>query len=231
MVSRPMRNGAMFKLSKFIRRLEQHRLPVHINPVVRQMIETIAEALPFPNSHIFKQLLNPYLTESILKILGESGRNLEPLFKNTINPTIVNGGEKINVIPSKVIVYLDGRLLPGFTPDDMIAELRRIVGNEIELEIFHYESNSAKVDMGLFKMLADILNEADPKGIPLPLLLPAITDGRHFAKLGIQSYGFMPMRLPPDFNFFDTIHAADERIPTEALDFGADAIYKLLQRY
>ena len=61
--------------------------------------------------------------------------------------------------------------------------------------------------------------------------MPAISDARIFSKLGIQTYGFTPMKLPPGFAFFKTIHAADERIPADAVSFGADAIYELLKRY
>ena len=85
--------------------------------------------------------------------------------------------------------------------------------------------------MGLFDTLAGILREADPDGIPVPLLFPAITDARFFSRLGIQTYGFLPMKLPAGFNFNETVHAADERIPAEALSFGAGAIYKALQRF
>jgi acetylornithine deacetylase/succinyl-diaminopimelate desuccinylase-like protein len=83
--------------------------------------------------------------------------------------------------------------------------------------------------MGLFDTLAGILREADPDGIPVPLLFPAITDARYFSRLGIQTCGFLPIKLPADFN--QTIHAADERIPAEALSFGADAIYEALRRF
>ena len=86
-------------------------------------------------------------------------------------------------------------------------------------------------DMGLFDTLVGILLEADPDGIPVPLLFPAITDARFFSRLGIQTYGFLPMKLHAGFNFSQTIHAADERIPAGALSFGADAIYKALQRF
>ena len=62
-------------------------------------------------------------------------------------------------------------------------------------------------------------------------MFPAITDARFFSRLGIQTYGFLPMKLPADFNFNETVHAADERIPAEALSFGAGATYKVLQRF
>jgi acetylornithine deacetylase/succinyl-diaminopimelate desuccinylase-like protein len=75
------------------------------------------------------------------------------------------------------------------------------------------------------------LREADPDGIPVPLLLGGVTDGRFFSRLGIQTYGYLPMPLPEDFNFTQTIHAANERVPVKAITFGAHAIYKALQRF
>jgi len=84
--------------------------------------------------------------------------------------------------------------------------------------------------MGLFDMLSAILVEDDPGCIPVPLLLSGCTDGRFFSRLGIQTYGFLPMPLPKGFNFTKTIHSIDERVPAESIDFGANAIYKLMQR-
>ena len=229
--SRPMRGGTMARLARFLRQLDRHPLPVHVTPAARQMIEAMAAALPFPAGFILRQLLNPSLTDRVLKLLGDRAQLFEPLLRNTVNVTIVRGGEKINVIPSQVDIEMDGRLLPGFGPEDMIAELRHVVGDEVELAVKRYDPAGAEPDMGLFDTLADVLRRADPRGVPLPLLLPAVTDGRFFSRLGIQTYGFTPMKLPPDFKFFDTIHGADERIPVEAVDFGADAIHAVLQRY
>jgi acetylornithine deacetylase/succinyl-diaminopimelate desuccinylase-like protein len=84
--------------------------------------------------------------------------------------------------------------------------------------------------MSFFDTLATILREADPEGTPLPMLMPAVTDGRFFSMLGIQTYGFLPMILPEGFNFSETIHAADERIPVAAIDFGTNAIFEALRR-
>ena len=226
-----IRGGAMAKLSDLLYRLDKHRLPVHITPVTRQMIEIVASNLSFPKGLIFRQLLNPFLTNSILKLLGDSSKYFDPLLHNTINATIVRGGEKINIIPSEITVELDGRVLPGFSSDDMLTELRQVIGEEVELELLRHDPNPTLQDMGLFNTLEGILRKADPDGIPMPMLLPAFTDARVFSRLGIQTYGFIPMKLPVGFNHFELIHAADERIPLEAVDFGAKAIYELLKHY
>jgi acetylornithine deacetylase/succinyl-diaminopimelate desuccinylase-like protein len=229
--SLPVRGGAMARLSKLLQQLDKHRLPVHITPTVQIMFKTMASALGGLTGLMLGQLTNPTLTNSVLNLLGERGRVFDPVLHNTVSPTVLHGSDKINVIPSELFVGLDGRLLPGYRPDDLIAELRDIVGNDVEFEIFHYQPGPAEPDMGLFGTLADILRKADPDGVPVPLLLTATTDGRLFSRLGIQTYGFLPMRLPEDFNFTQTIHAADERIPVEAVSFGTNAIYELLQAF
>jgi acetylornithine deacetylase/succinyl-diaminopimelate desuccinylase-like protein len=229
--SLPVRDAAMAKLSKLLERLDRHRLPVHVTPVARHMIKTMASVTGGLTGLILGQLINPALTNPLLNTLGERGRNFDPLLHNTVSPTILHGSEKVNVIPSEVSVELDGRLLPGYSPDDMIAELKRIAGDDLEIEVVRYDPGPAEPDTGLFDLLADIMRQADPHGIPVPLLLSGVTDGRFFSRLGIQTYGFLPMALPEDFNFTQTIHAADERIPVESVSFGADAIYELLRRF
>jgi acetylornithine deacetylase/succinyl-diaminopimelate desuccinylase-like protein len=226
----PVRGGAMAKLSCFLQQLNARRLPVHITKPARLMFGTMASALGGASGLLIGQLLNPWLTDGVLNLLGERGRLFDPLLHNTASPTILQGSDKINVIPSEVTVELDGRLLPGFAPDDLVAELRTIVGEEAEFEMLRYDPGPSEPDMGLFDSLADILKEADPNGIPVPMLLSGVTDGRFFSRLGIQTYGFLPMPLPEEFNFSQTIHSADEKIPVDAVEFGANAIYRALQR-
>jgi acetylornithine deacetylase/succinyl-diaminopimelate desuccinylase-like protein len=228
----PARNGAMARLATFLRALNNHRLPVHVPVTTRMMIETLASALPIPSGLMLRQLLKPALTDRVLDRMGKPGQSFDPLLHNTVNATIVRGGEKDNVIPSNVTVTLDGRILPGYTKGDLLRELGTVVGTDIELEVLLYDPATAgDPDMGLFTMLGGVLQELDPEGIPMPLLLGAVTDGRFFSRLGIQTYGYMPMRLPAGWSFIDSIHAADERVPVAAMSFGTDAIYRVLERF
>lgn len=229
--SMPVNGGAMAKLSQLLQQLDKYPLPVHVTPAARLMINSIASGIGGLSGFIFKQLTNPLLTNSVLKLLGERARIFAPLLHNTVSASLLHGSDKVNVIPSEISIGLDGRLLPGYQPDDLIAELRQIIGNEIEIEVTQHGQKPAEPDMGLFDTLAGILKEADPDGLPTPLLMAGTTDARLFSQLGIQTYGFLPMQLPEDFNFTQTIHAADERIPVEAVSFGTNAIYELLQRF
>ncbi|HAY39289.1 MAG TPA: peptidase M20, partial [Desulfobacteraceae bacterium] len=113
--------------------------------------------------------------------------------------------------------------------EDIIEEIKKVVDDDIELEVIRYDPGPLDPDMGLFDTLASVLRTLDPDGIPVPYLLSASSDARFFSKIGIQTYGFIPMQLPESLDFARLIHAADERIPVEALTFGSEAIYQLLQ--
>lgn len=229
--SLPVRGGAVAKLAHCIQQLDQHRLPVHINAVTQQMFETMAQAVPAPLGQQLQQLLDPQKTDSVLDSLETAhSRLFDPMLHNTANITIIEGSSKINVIPGEVVFELDGRLLPGYTPDDMLTELQQTVGDEVTFELVRHDRGQAEANMGLFDTLKTVLHEADPTGIPVPFLVPVVTDGRFFSQLGIQTYGFLPIDLPPDFNFLQTVHAADERIPVAAMEFGTQAIYEVLKR-
>jgi acetylornithine deacetylase/succinyl-diaminopimelate desuccinylase-like protein len=225
------RDGTMARLARMLDDLNRKRMPIHVTPIVREMIETIAAHLPRPKRELMLALLKPAVADRVLPKLGPQMRWLEALLRNTANATIVRGGEKVNVIPAQIDLELDGRLLPGFTPDDLIRELHGIVGDDIEVELVRHDSGLAEPDLSLFATLAGVLCELDPGGIPMPLLQAGVTDARFFAQLGIQTYGFMPMRLPADFPVLKIVHAADERIPVAALEFGTEAVSRALQRF
>ncbi|HEX2103468.1 MAG TPA: M20/M25/M40 family metallo-hydrolase [Solirubrobacteraceae bacterium] len=230
--SLPMRGGAVARLARLLRTLDRRRLPVHVTHVPRRMLEGIAAELPAPAAPVIRGLLNPRLTDKLLRVLGEPGRAFDPLLHNTVNATIVRAGEQVNVVPSEATVDLDGRLLPGFGPDALIAELRSLVGEHVELEVLRHEpAGPEEPDLMLFGLLSDVLRERDAHGTTVPMLLPGITDARIFAKLGIQTYGFLPMQLPRELRFLQLIHAADERLPSGAVEFGTNAIHAVLERY
>jgi len=226
----PVKNGTVARTAAMLQKMNDNRLPVHISPVVSKMFETISESLPEPMKSMLLQLNDPDRTGAVLNQMGPQGVMFDAMLHNTANATIIRGGSKINVIPSKIEVEFDGRILPSFTPDDMMEEMHEVIGDDIQLELVRYDEGSKEPDMGWFETLSGILKEADPEGTPIPFLLPAVTDGRFFSRIGIQTYGLLPMNLPGNFNFLETIHAADERVPVEAIGFGAEAVYKALHR-
>jgi len=229
--SMPIRGGAVGKLGRLLGRLDQRRLPVHVTPVVRSMIEAIVPELPAPMAMPLRGLLVPALTDRMLDILGERARTFDPLLHNTASVTVLSGGEKINVIPGEISLEIDCRLLPGFSPADVFAELRALAGVEVDFELVRHDPVQGEPDLAMFDLLARTLRELDPSGTPIPLLLPGVTDGRFFSRLGIQTYGYLPMQIPEEMAFMSLIHAENERLPVAAMEFGTEAIRRVLERF
>ena len=221
----------MARLAEVLARLDTSRLPVHITPPVRLELEGMRDALDEPLRSLMEGLLDPERTDETLPQLGPLKGHLDAALHNTVNATMVSGGLKINVIPSLIELHLDGRLLPGYDPEDMLRELREVLGPEPELEVVLTGPAQPEVDLGQFELFAAVLRELDPGCVPVPYLVTGGTDARHFARLGIRTYGFLPLNNPPDFDAAGTIHAADERVPVSALEFGAECVYQAVMRY
>ena len=226
-----VRGSAMGKTGRILARLDSGRLPVHVTPVARAWIEGMAEGLPSPQSLVLRSLLDPRLAELTLRAPIPQLRILDRALRNTVTATIVHGGAKINVVPSEIELELDGRTLPGFGPDELIAEVQTLVGLDLELEVVRHDAYPAHSDLSQMDALSRVLRELDPDAVPVPMLQVGVTDGRFLAGIGIQTYGFLPLKLPDDFEFTKLIHAADERVPADAIRFGAKAVGMAIERY
>lgn len=225
-----VQGSATGKLGRFLAALEERKLPVHVTPIVEQWFTAMADALPEAGDAL-RALLDPDTTDAAVEALGARGRQLDRVLRNTVSPTILHGGTKINVVPASVQVELDGRILPGFTPDDLIAEVHALAGDEVELELVRHDPGPPEPDLAFYEPLAGILRELDPDAIPVPMLQAGVTDARHLARAGIQTYGWLPLRLPQDFDLWPLVHNADERVPADALAFGVEAISLAIDRY
>jgi acetylornithine deacetylase/succinyl-diaminopimelate desuccinylase-like protein len=225
------RGGTTAALGRLLVALDAARLPVHLTPVSERYLREIAGAVREPTRSRVLALLDPRRIDEALALLGAEAGRFESLLRNTANATLVSAGEKINVIPSEAVVDLDGRMLPGLEPEVLLREVRSVVGPEPEIEVLHVGPRLPEPELGgFYDLLGSVLVELDPRAVPVPVLMTGATDQRHFGKLGIRGYGYLPLRLPPGFGQ-ETVHAADERVPAAALDFGTEALRRVLQRY
>jgi acetylornithine deacetylase/succinyl-diaminopimelate desuccinylase-like protein len=226
-----VRGTAAAKLGRLLKKLETKRLPVHVTPILRSMVEGMAAGLPAYERLALRPALVPKLTDRVLDLFGKDGDALDPLLHNMATPTVIRGGGSTNVVPTEFEVDLDGRVLPGQTPADLVGELEKFGGTLASFELVEEEPPAkAAPDLALMPMLEGIIREREPAGTPFPMLLPGYTDARYFSQLGIQTYGFLPMRLPKHITTA-LIHAPDERIPAAAVEFGADCVYEAVRRY
>ena len=135
------------------------------------------------------------------------------------------------MIPDAAEALIDVRTLPG-TEDAALEDIRRIVGDDIEVEIVVRDIGlEVPFDGDLVDAMVAALGRADP-GVPvIPYLMGGGTDNKALAALGIEGYGFAPLRLPADLDFTGMFHGVDERVPLDALVFGQRVLTDLLRTY
>lgn len=229
--SLPTAGTAVGKMARFLAALDGERLPVHITVTAEAMINAIADALDDEEQAVmYRALLDPDQTDAVLDAMGPEGRMLDAILHNTVNATMVHGGDKENVVPEEVTVFMDCRLVPGQEPPDVIAEIEAVTGvDDVDFEVIRFDHGPPEADLGLFDDLAAVLEDATD-GVAIPLLMFGATDGRHLAAVDVQSYGFIPMQLG-DLPFLGLVHSGDERIPVEAVDWGTERLVEAVRRY
>jgi acetylornithine deacetylase/succinyl-diaminopimelate desuccinylase-like protein len=152
------------------------------------------------------------------------------LLRNTVTPTILKGGEKINVIPAESSISFDARLLPTERHSDFFKKIERLAGKDVEVVVV----GTGKSDplpsgyntpyfRGIKKVVSTLVGP-----IPvLPFLTTGATDLRYFRNLGIPAYGFFPITLSNEELF--RMHGKDERISVAALEQGLLGMYEIVK--
>ena len=169
--------------------------------------------------------------DSLAVSTGPAEGFIRSTLRTTTNPTGLTAGYKHNVIPDAAEALIDVRTLPG-AEDEALADIRRIVGDDIEIEIVVRDIGmEVPFEGSLVDAMVAALGRADP-GVPvIPYLMGGGTDNKALAGLGIAGYGFAPLRLPADLDFTGMFHGVDERVPIEALVFGQRVLTDLLRTY
>lgn len=215
--SRPTADNAVVRLARAVAAVGAHRFPVVRTATLERFLEVYGRASGEP------------LDGDDLSRLGFSASVIDAGARNTVSPTVLTAGGKINVIPASASATLDVRVVPG-QADALRDELAAVVGDDIEIAWSRYiPAIEAPAEGRLMDVLQHAVTAEDPDGTVVPYLLPASTDNKHLSRLGIRGYGFVPLRVPADFDVFGQFHTADECVPVEALFFGTRVTARILR--
>ena len=214
-------DNAISKISRAINSLTNYKFPITLRDAVLHLLQETALAT--------NQQFDPKDPEKIILQLGTLAKLVSATTKNTVNPTMLNAGYKVNVIPGEASAYVDGRFLPG-NQESFLNEIKTIVGEEIDVEAETFDvALEAPFENDLVKKMITSLEKEDPLARVVPYMLSGGTDAKAMSKFGIKAYGFTPLMLPNDLDFTSLFHGHDERIPIDSLKFGARTMYRFLK--
>jgi acetylornithine deacetylase/succinyl-diaminopimelate desuccinylase-like protein len=215
-------DNAVTILAEAVAKLGRHRFPLVLSPPVEAFLTAVAEETGYtfdPDS--------PDIEGTIAK-LGSISRIINATLRDTANPTMLKAGYKANVIPATAEAVFDCRVLPG-RQAAFEREVDEIIGPDVTREwITELPSYATSFDGDLVDAMNSALLAVDPDARTVPYMLSAGTDAKHFARLGIRCFGFIPLRLPPELDFTALFHGVDERVPVSALEFGTQVLEHFL---
>jgi acetylornithine deacetylase/succinyl-diaminopimelate desuccinylase-like protein len=214
--------NAVTTLAGAVARLGGHRFPLVLTDPVAQFLTAVGEE----TGHAFDPE-SPDLDGTIAK-LGPIGRIVGATMRDSANPTMLKAGYKANVIPATAEAVVDCRVLPG-RQAAFEATIDDLIGPDVTREwITELPSYETTFDGELVDAMNAALLSADPQARIVPYMLSGGTDAKHFARLGIRCFGFIPLRLPPELDFAALFHGVDERVPVESLTFGTQVLEHFL---
>ncbi|MFI8347182.1 M20/M25/M40 family metallo-hydrolase [Streptomyces sp. NPDC085596] len=219
--SKVNRENAVTRLAAAVTRIGEHQWPLRITPTVRAALTELAALYGLEADFDDMELL--------LDKLGPAAKLVEATVRNSANPTMLEAGYKVNVIPGEAHAHIDGRFLPG-GEEEFESTLDRLTGPDVDWEYVHREvALQAPLDVPLFARMRSAVEEFAPGAHVVPYCMSGGTDAKQFSRLGITGYGFAPLRLPEGFDYQALFHGVDERVPVEALQFGVRVLDRFLR--
>jgi acetylornithine deacetylase/succinyl-diaminopimelate desuccinylase-like protein len=219
-------HSATHELIRALDRLLDRPLVWRVTPATRNYLQALA---PLHNAHWQPLLLTP---DRVIGRDGPKGAGLLPgmenLFLDTVQVNVLQGAAQINVVPPRATARVDVRLLPDTDGEAFLAELRGLLGKDVEVTVLLTSPPvpPTPTDTPLHRALAAVLRKEGPV---VPFFSPGFTDSRLFRRRGIPAYGFSPFALEPQDLL--GIHGADERIPLRELDRGVERLRQIVQMW
>jgi acetylornithine deacetylase/succinyl-diaminopimelate desuccinylase-like protein len=221
--SRVIHDNAVTKLAEAVAKVGRRDWPIHLTDTTEQLVGELAR--------IMGADVTATGPEEVVMSTGTAAGFIQASLRTTTNPTLLKAGYKHNVIPDYAEALVDIRTLAG-EEDAVLAEVRELVGDDIEIVILHQDIGlDNRFEGPLVDAMVGSLNKADPGAPVLPYLLSGGTDNKALSKLGITGYGFAPLQLPAELDFPGMFHGVDERVPLDALVFGRRVLGDLLRTY
>jgi acetylornithine deacetylase/succinyl-diaminopimelate desuccinylase-like protein len=213
-------NNAVTKLSEAVARIGQYEWPVRLTKTVEAFLAELGDALGAD--------IDPHDLRAAADKLGTITALVAATLRNTANPTMLDAGYKVNVIPQEATAHVDGRYLPGYK-DEFLDTIDELLGPDVTREMVHEDiALETEWDGPLVDAMKNAIKAEDDGAKPVPYCLFGGTDDKSFSELGITGYGFSPLRLSPDLDFAGMFHGVDERVNLDALLFGVRVLDRFL---
>jgi len=217
--------NATHRLIRALDGLLDLELAWRVTPPVRTYLNALAPLHTGPLREVFSDP-DSYITEKGPTRMLLPG--LSSLFLDSVQVTMLEGSERINVLAGEARARVDIRLLPDTDAETFLARVREALGGDVRVEVLLRGPGTEPSPTAhpVYRLLAEELGREGPV---VPAFIGGFTDSRYFRRRGIAAYGISPFLLEAED--LRGIHGTDERIPLAELDRGVERMRRLVRAW
>ena len=229
--SRPLPSYSVTKLVRALERIRLHDTGFRIVPAVDTYFKGIAANAEAPWNTAFADMNATIRNAELMARLHDENPGLHALTKNTCSLTVLEGSDKINVVPPQAAAEIDCRLLSDQDPDAFLEELRTTIDDpDVEIEtLMGFTPAVSTTDTDLYRSIETVLDGEFPGAPVVPSVVGGFTDSHFFRDLDIVSYGFFPMVTPSEDS--RGVHGNNERVTVENVKRGTRLMFEIVRRF
>jgi acetylornithine deacetylase/succinyl-diaminopimelate desuccinylase-like protein len=214
----PLETNAVLRLSRAVATVAAWKPPIQLNDTTRTYFTRLAAISPPADAARYRAIAgsDPKAASEAVDYFAKNDPRLASMIRSSISPTIIQGGYRVNVIPSEAKATLDVRLMSGQDPDAFLNEVRKVVNDpSIRVEWIPRDvrpaTPSARLDSEVFKVLESAFARHYDAAV-LPTMSTGATDMAYLRDKGIQCYGIGPALDVEDGPKGFGAHSDQERI-------------------
>jgi len=231
--SMPRPDNAVIHLSQAIAKIGEYETPVKFIPETERYFEQLAKVEDDETAKWIRALEMPSRQSLAVKRVAEMSPVWNSMMRDTVAPTMLQAGVRMNVIPSDARANLNIRLLPGDSINDVIADLKKVVNDpQIRFEIVPNgggPSPPSSLESPLYKTIQHASEEEFPGIVTMPYMSTGATDSAQLRLHNVQAYGLLPFPLAEEDVL--RMHADDERIPLDSFRKGVEFLYRIVNEF
>ena len=226
--SMPPRHGAGERLARAILRLQRHPFPATIPPPTVEMLETVSEYATGPVRLATRHAGR--LGRGLALAFTRLGPETAAMTRTTTAVTELRGSPAANVLAATASATVNMRVMVGETVASAVERVRKVVDDDavtVRVRSADEPSPLSPTDDAAFRLIADTIREVMPDAVPVPYVMMAATDARHFHRVWPRVYRFNPFRMTPSQR--ESLHNADERLEVASFVEGIRWYQRLIE--
>jgi len=231
--SLPRPDNAVVHLAAAIEKLGTYQVPAQPSTIVLRYFEQLAKIEDDEIGKWMRALETPGRADLAVKHISDESPMWNSMLRDTIAPTMLQAGVRVNVVPSEETANLNIRMLPGHSIEELMGQFTKIVNDpQIKFKLAPDSGENAPpsdLTSPLFQTIERLTPQDFPGAITVPLLGTGATDSASLRLHKVQAYGLEPFPMIEDDS--SRVHGDNERIPVDGFHKGVIFLYHVVSDF